>query len=74
MTADPDRLTEAHLRALAAPGLAPQTRYACWNCAWTGVESELEDLRHAEQRVAPGEPYPAGECPECGACCHEETD
>ena len=45
------------------------TIYVCENCDWSG--ETVEPLRHADQRVAPGEPMPAGECPECGACCHE---
>lgn len=48
-----------------------RTMYACQDCEWTGPEDDLEGLRHGHERVAPGESMPAGECPECGACCHE---
>lgn len=43
----------------------------CQNCDWRGTESQLDDIQDLHQRVDPGEPMPAGECPECGALCHE---
>jgi hypothetical protein len=45
---------------------------ACPNCDWRGLESFLKPIKDADQRVAPGEPMPNGECPHCGALCHEE--
>jgi hypothetical protein len=43
---------------------------ACQNCDWKGPESELKPIKDIGQRVAPGEPMPSGECPECGCLCH----
>jgi hypothetical protein len=47
----------------------PQSQ--CQNCGrvWTDdqLEPEIPDLH---QRVAPGEPIPTGECPDCGCLCH----
>lgn len=46
--------------------------YQCQNCQETWELSELNPMptAHIFERVAPGEPMPAGECPECGAVCH----
>jgi hypothetical protein len=44
--------------------------YACQNCEWRGEAGSLLDIKDLEQRVAPGEPMPAGECPKCGCLCH----
>ena len=47
----------------------------CHNCGWKGprekLRAQLEQVPDLLQRVAPGEPMPYGECPECGALCHE---
>lgn len=45
---------------------------ACQNCSWTGPAEALKPVPEIGilERVAPGEPMPAGECPECGALCH----
>jgi hypothetical protein len=45
-------------------------RVSCDNCSWTGRERDCNAIDHLEQRVAPGEIMPAGECPECGAVAH----
>jgi DNA-directed RNA polymerase subunit RPC12/RpoP len=42
----------------------------CQNCGQVWPEPALRPIRDVEQRVAPGEPMPAGECPECGTLCH----
>lgn len=68
----------AALRALGfyipeAPPRHPASRivYACQNCEWEGPEENLVvPIPHLEERVAPGERMPAGECPVCGALCH----
>jgi hypothetical protein len=41
---------------------------ACQNCGghWHHQELEVDGL---DERAAPGEPMPAGECPSCGALC-----
>lgn len=43
----------------------------CQNCEWTGSRDELCAIKDIGERVAPGEPMPAGECPDCGALAHE---
>ncbi len=46
----------------------------CQNCGWTGDEGMMKnpwpDIPDLTERMAPGEPVPSGECPECGALCH----
>ena len=46
----------------------------CYNCNMTlRRESQIRfEIRGIHERVAPGEPMPAGECVECGALVHEE--
>jgi hypothetical protein len=51
-----------------------EPRYECQNCGRMHTEEELRPLQHAEQRVSPGEPMPAGECCECGCACREVTE
>ena len=47
----------------------------CGNCGKVWDEEELTrvfpDIPDLAERIAPGEPVPAGECPECGALVHE---
>jgi len=45
--------------------------FECQDCGQHWTEENLEPIRDVFQRVAPGEIMPAGECPECGALCHE---
>lgn len=49
--------------------------YECQNCGqgWT-LEELKTPIPDLEKRVEPGEPMPAGECPdpECGALCHKK--
>ena len=47
-------------------------RFLCQNCEKVCTKDELEPLeeRGIFERVSPGEPMPAGACPECGALCH----
>lgn len=45
----------------------------CQNCDWRGLRSHLNrDIPDYSERVEPGEPEPAGECPHCKALAHEE--
>ena len=65
------RATEAESIALDDPDGA---QCVCGNCGWQGGENALNPIKHFGQRVAPGEPCPAGECPDCGALAHLQTD
>ncbi len=42
----------------------------CQNCDWEGDPSKTKPVKDLEERVAPGEILPVGECPRCGAVCH----
>ncbi|MBK1871589.1 hypothetical protein [Taklimakanibacter albus] len=48
----------------------------CANCGWKGPSSEadlgIDVLLSLPERVDPGEPFPAGECPKCKSLCHVE--
>jgi hypothetical protein len=48
--------------------------YVCQNCNNVLPIDELKPIKHAEQRIEPGEIMPAGECPQCGGLCHQEHD
>jgi len=51
-------------------------RYRCQNCDRVfGVAKlrPLDEVADLAQRIAPGEPVPAGECKYCGALAHEEA-
>lgn len=47
---------------------------ACQNCPWEGPSSECKPIKNLLERVAPGEPMPCGECPQCGALCHPSAE
>lgn len=38
----------------------------CLLCDWEGKDTDLNAIEDLQERVAPGELYPAGECPDCG--------
>ena len=66
---------KALLKAKAPELLEQMARYVvhyrCDNCQkGYGSLYELNPVRDLEQRVAPGEPRPVGECPHCGAVVH----
>lgn len=43
----------------------------CQCCEWEGpIEEAIVVIPDLFQRVFPGEPMPAGECPTCGGLCH----
>ena len=44
--------------------------HKCENCGECWLEEELNEVEDLALRVAPGEPMPSGECPDCGAVCH----
>ena len=39
----------------------------CQYCGWNGPADRCGPLKNACERVEPGTPMPAGECPECSA-------
>jgi hypothetical protein len=44
----------------------------CQNCRRRFSESLLiNPIPHFWERVSPGEIVPSGECPKCGALCHQ---
>jgi hypothetical protein len=47
-----------------------ETPVACGDCNWNGAGCDLNGISDYEERVAPGEVTPAGECPECGALAY----
>lgn len=42
----------------------------CDNCESRFTANKLLPIKDVFARVAPGEPMPLGECPNCGALCH----
>lgn len=56
----------AELAALDVP-IPSGRRVECADCEWEGRESQTAPIKDIFQRVEPGEPMPAGECPDCGA-------
>jgi hypothetical protein len=61
---------------VTAPVEAPQAEHQseCQNCGqvWPddAIDPQIPDLH---ERVAPGEPMPTGECPDCGCLCQPIT-
>jgi len=53
----------------------PETLTECANCGKAWPESALREipLRSIPERVAAGEVMPYGECPTCGALCHNPS-
>lgn len=58
------------MAAAAVRMMAPADRHACDNCEKVWPLDQLNEVKDFHQRVAPGEPCPSGECPDCGAVCH----
>jgi hypothetical protein len=42
----------------------------CENCSWRGDLADTNEIDDFWERVNAGEIMPAGQCPECGALCH----
>jgi len=60
-------------KAVTGEDLSDAVVYNCQNCSWAGAEEKMKNVGNIPdifERVKPGEPMPAGECPECGALCH----
>lgn len=65
-------------QAEARAGLIPESDWIeqeelhqCQNCERTFTADQLREIQDFHERVAPGEEVPSGECPDCGALCHE---
>lgn len=69
LDADGEEYLESDLRLVEADEFG-QPLAKCDNCDWTGPESQLNEIVDFDQRVAPGEPIPVGECSECGCLAH----
>jgi hypothetical protein len=61
---------------LVAANLDGSELCTCANCGNVYEARELNEIRDPSQRMMPGEPTPAGECPaeDCGAFCFLESD
>ena len=46
----------------------------CQYCHWKGPVDECGQLHNAWERVQPGDPMPAGECPKCNASAMLDED
>ena len=53
---------------------APATGFECQDCGAIWGEEELLPIKVVLECVLPGEPIPAGECPNCWAPCHERKE
>lgn len=68
-------LLKEHAPAILADIASFVVHYKCDNSdAGYRSISELKPVTDLEQRVAPGEPVPVGECPACGAVVHPVAD
>lgn len=50
---------------------ADDTRCKCSACEWTGAFSALADI--GDCSLTPGDPSPAGRCPECSTLAYIEN-
>ena len=41
----------------------------CGDCEKVWEDAELAEIHNLTQRMEPGDTYPSGECPDCGALC-----
>jgi len=48
----------------------PEPRCRCQDCESEWDEGDLDYIEDLSMRIAPGEPFPAGQCPNCKALCH----
>lgn len=71
-----EAMTFGSLFGFDKPGADPATyQYrmaACQNCEWRGPITDLQAIKDFDQRVAAGEPCPAGQCPKCGSLASQE--
>jgi hypothetical protein len=45
-------------------------KHMCGNCGRKFDEDSLLEPKHLWQRLLPGDTFPSGECPKCGALCY----
>ena len=48
--------------------MATETKYECEDGGEVFTQNQLSSIEKASERIAPGQPMPAGQCPQCGAC------
>ena len=63
-------MTVADAEARVKDAKARSELARCDNCGRVFPVPDLVELASLEQRVDPGGPEPAGECPSCGALCY----
>lgn len=51
-----------------------KTRLRCDDCGWEGDEGEQEPISNIWERMSPGDIFPWGDCPKCGAYVHEKKE
>ncbi len=59
--------------------MSDEVKVKCGDCGWTGLDYKTLSMtvcRDIFSRLLPGDIFPYGTCPECGAFCHkaEEID
>lgn len=53
--------------------LAPPDRFKCPNCGYPGHVDELHCIEDLAMRLEPGDTMWRGDCPDCGAACHDDA-
>ncbi len=46
----------------------------CGDCRTVWPDDQLREIHNLTDRMEPGDTYPSGECPGCGALCTPGTD
>lgn len=70
---DFDQIVDEIINVLKNEVSDPDEVSKCQGCdrIWPDdIITPIEEVKDLHQRVAKGEPMPAGECPACGALCH----
>ncbi|MCY4431985.1 MAG: hypothetical protein OXC11_16560 [Rhodospirillales bacterium] len=49
-----------------------KVRLHCEACGWEGDEGEHDPISNVWERMSPGDIWPWGDCPKCGAFVHEK--
>ena len=69
-----EEVPEVLLIEALGKALGKEDRAECDGCGRSFFWESLDPTCDLHQRVAPGEPLPAGQCPACGALCHARED